>query len=60
MRLDAPVYGLHWGDGVLRATLADDRLTLDEFSFRAGDGKFAASGVIAAAPSGDEHRGEVR
>ncbi len=53
LRLDAPVYGLHWGDGVLRATLADDRLTLDEFSFRAGDGKFAASGVIAAARSGD-------
>ncbi len=54
LRLDAPVYGLHWGDGVLRATLADGRLTLDEFSFRAGDGKFAASGVIAAAPPRDD------
>jgi translocation and assembly module TamB len=54
LRLDAPAYGLHWGDGVLQATLADDRLTLDEFSFRAGDGKFAASGVIAVASPRDD------
>ncbi len=50
LKLDAPQYGLHWGDGLLRARLGEGRLTLDEFSFRAGEGRFAASGVIAAAP----------
>jgi translocation and assembly module TamB len=45
---------------VLRATLVDDRLRLDEFSFRAGDGKFAARGVIAAAGEGDDPDAKAR
>lgn len=49
LKLDAPVYGLHWADGVLRARLDERHLTLDEFSFSAGDGRFRASGVVAAA-----------
>jgi len=60
LRMDVPVYGLHWTDGVLRATLADGRLLLDEFSFRAGDGKFAASGVIAAAHDGEAADAKAR
>jgi translocation and assembly module TamB len=49
LKLDAPEYGLHWGEGVLRARLDTQRLTLEEFSFSAGEGRFRASGVVAAA-----------
>jgi translocation and assembly module TamB len=50
LRLDAPAHGLHWTDGVLRARIGDGQLALDEFSFRAGDGHFTATGTVAATP----------
>jgi translocation and assembly module TamB len=48
LRLDAPAYGLHWTDGVLRARIGGGQLALDEFSFQAGDGRFTAAGTVAA------------
>ncbi len=47
LRIDAPQYGVHLKDGRLRARLAASSITLDELSFRAGEGTFAAQGTLA-------------
>jgi translocation and assembly module TamB len=45
--LDAPQYGVHVGDGRLRAHLAASGIALDEAHFTGGDGTFDATGLIA-------------
>ncbi|MEP7182111.1 MAG: translocation/assembly module TamB domain-containing protein [Betaproteobacteria bacterium] len=52
LRLDAPQYGLHWKDGRINARVADDAVTLDEFSFAGGDGRFTASGTLPTVRAG--------
>ncbi len=47
LRIDAPQYGISLRDGRIRARLARDMLTLDEFSLSGGDGRFVAQGVLA-------------
>ncbi|MEO8507471.1 MAG: translocation/assembly module TamB domain-containing protein [Betaproteobacteria bacterium] len=49
LRFDLPQYGVHLKDGRLRARLAERTLTLDEFSFAGGNGRFAAKGTLARA-----------
>jgi len=53
LRMAAPTYGLHWTEGVLRARIGNGQLAVDEFSFLAGDGRFTATGTVAAAPGKD-------
>jgi translocation and assembly module TamB len=47
LRLDAPQYGVHIIDGRARARLAQGVVTLDELSFKGGDGRFTAHGTLA-------------
>ena len=46
LRLDFPVYGMHFLDGKLRAVLDEGKLTLEELSFSGGDGRFNAHGTL--------------
>ncbi len=46
LRVDAPQYGLHWRDGVLRAHADADVLTIDEFVIAGGDGRFRVTGTV--------------
>ena len=52
LTLDAPQYGMHWSGGTVRARVADTMVTLDEFAFAAGDGRFTVSGTLQAPKSG--------
>ncbi len=47
LRVDAPQWGVAIRDGRLRATLAQDTLSLQELALHGGDGSFTASGVLA-------------
>jgi translocation and assembly module TamB len=47
LRIDAPQYGVHMIEGRARAKLAQGEMTLEELSFRGGDGRFTALGTIA-------------
>jgi translocation and assembly module TamB len=44
--IEAPQYGVYLKDGHLRASLADDQVTISELSLKAGDGRFQASGTM--------------
>ncbi len=44
--LQMPPYGVFLKEGVLRATLEGDRLRIERFSIRAGDGQLSASGAL--------------
>ncbi|MBK7332087.1 MAG: translocation/assembly module TamB domain-containing protein [Betaproteobacteria bacterium] len=57
LRFDAPQWGLHFGEGVLSATIGQGAVTLDGLSFRAGDGTFRASGTLARARREGEPEG---
>lgn len=52
LQIDAPAYGVHVGDGRLRAHLAANGIALDELHFSGGDGTFDASGLIAIPGNG--------
>ncbi|MEO6927656.1 MAG: translocation/assembly module TamB domain-containing protein [Casimicrobiaceae bacterium] len=54
LRVDAPQWGLSLADGRLRASLAQNVVKLDEFSFAGGDGRFTASGTLARADANGE------
>ena len=56
LRIDSPRYGVHVSDGDLRAHLEAAGIALDDVRFRAGDGTFVASGLIALPGA----RGEAR
>ncbi|HVF65798.1 MAG TPA: translocation/assembly module TamB domain-containing protein [Casimicrobiaceae bacterium] len=43
---DMPEYGINYREGRLRVVSGPQGLRLDELTFRAGDGRFVASGVI--------------
>jgi translocation and assembly module TamB len=47
MRVNAPQFGVHVTDGVLRAHLARNGIALDTLHFTGGDGTLDASGLIA-------------
>ncbi|HEY5366140.1 MAG TPA: translocation/assembly module TamB domain-containing protein, partial [Casimicrobiaceae bacterium] len=49
LRIDAPQWGVSLTDGRLRASLANNVVTLDEFTFAGGDGRFTATGTLAHA-----------
>ncbi|MEP7206988.1 MAG: translocation/assembly module TamB domain-containing protein [Casimicrobiaceae bacterium] len=49
VRIDAPQYGLHWHDGVLRAHTDGKLITIDDFSIAAGDGRFRVTGTVPIA-----------
>ncbi len=57
LRVDAPQWGLALSDGRLRASLAKNVITLDEFAFKGGDGHFSATGTLARAGAGDDGDG---
>lgn len=48
LTIEAPQYGVYLKDGRLRARLSDDEMTVSELSFRAGEGRFVASGTMPA------------
>ena len=52
LRVDAPPYGIALRDGRVRAHLADGGLAIDEISIMGGEGKFTASGTVAARREG--------
>jgi len=54
LRFDLPQYGVHLRDGTLRARLADRTVTLDDFSFGGGSGRFVATGTIARPTPGSD------
>lgn len=54
LKLQAPQYGVALKDGLLRARLTDEAVTVSEFSFAAGDGRFVASGTLPASSGGGE------
>ena len=56
LRLEAPQYGVALKDGRLRARLTDEAVTVGEFSFAAGDGRFVASGTLPASSAGEGAR----
>ncbi|MGH8852072.1 MAG: translocation/assembly module TamB domain-containing protein, partial [Casimicrobiaceae bacterium] len=56
LKVEAPQYGVALKDGRLRARLADDAVSVSEFSFAAGDGRFVASGTLPAANGGEGAR----
>jgi translocation and assembly module TamB len=47
LQIDAPQYGVHIGDGQLRAHLVSTGIALDSLHFTGGDGTFDANGLIA-------------
>jgi translocation and assembly module TamB len=57
LRFDAPQWGLHFGEGVLSATIEQGAVALDGLSFRAGDGTFRATGTLARARREGEPEG---
>ena len=48
LKLEAPQYGVALKDGRLRARLSEQELSVSEFSFTAGQGRFVASGTLPA------------
>jgi len=56
LRADAPQYGVHLTGGRLRASLADNVVTLDEFVITGGAGRFTAQGTLARTDSLDAAR----
>ncbi|HEV7413371.1 MAG TPA: translocation/assembly module TamB domain-containing protein, partial [Casimicrobiaceae bacterium] len=48
LRLEAAQYGVALKDGYLRARLTDQVVSVSEFSFAAGQGRFVASGTLPA------------
>ncbi len=54
LRIDAPQWGIALSDGTLRASLAQNVVTLDSFAFKGGDGRFTASGTLARASAGGD------
>jgi translocation and assembly module TamB len=52
LRIDAPQYGVHLVEGRARAQLAQGTITLEDFSFRGGDGTFTAHGTLALPDGG--------
>jgi translocation and assembly module TamB len=48
LTIEAPQYGVYLKDGRLRARLSDDDMTVSELSFKAGEGRFLASGTMPA------------
>jgi|GEM_PF-900420 len=46
LSIDAPRYGVHLGDGELRAHLTQGGVALDRFHITGGDGSFDAWGVV--------------
>ncbi|MEP6655932.1 MAG: translocation/assembly module TamB domain-containing protein [Betaproteobacteria bacterium] len=46
LTVDAPQYGLHWRDGILRARLENEVLHVDPFMVTGGDGRFVAQGSV--------------
>ena len=48
LKIEAAQYGVYLKDGIVRARLADDAVTVREMSFAAGEGHFVASGVLPA------------
>jgi translocation and assembly module TamB len=48
LTLDAPQYGMHWSGGTVRARVVDNVVTLDEFAFASGAGRFTVSGTLQA------------
>jgi translocation and assembly module TamB len=48
LKVEAAQYGVALKDGRLRARLSDDVVNVSEFSFAAGEGRFAASGTLPA------------
>jgi translocation and assembly module TamB len=52
LRVDAPPYGIALRDGRVRAHLADGGLAIDEISIMGGEGRFTASGTVAARREG--------
>ncbi|HJU23437.1 MAG TPA: translocation/assembly module TamB domain-containing protein [Casimicrobiaceae bacterium] len=46
LSFDAPRYGVHLGDGQLRAHLTQAGVALDRFHITGGDGSFDASGLV--------------
>ena len=57
--IEAPQYGVYLKDGRLRAHLSDDNVTLSELSFKAGDGRFLASGTMPSVMSSNAAAGTV-
>jgi len=49
---DLPVYGVTMKDGTLTARLEGDRLSVESFSIRGGEGRFTASGTLPLGTSG--------
>jgi translocation and assembly module TamB len=47
LRVDSPKYGVHVGNGTLRAHLARNGVVLDALHFAGGEGTLDASGLIA-------------
>ncbi|MEP6997008.1 MAG: translocation/assembly module TamB domain-containing protein [Betaproteobacteria bacterium] len=56
LKLEAPQYGVALKDGRLRARLTDEAVSVSEFSFAAGDGRFVASGSLPASRDVDGGR----
>ena len=54
LRIDAPQWGVALAEGKLRATLADNVVTLATFDFKGGDGHFTASGTLGRANADGE------
>ncbi len=48
LRLEAAQYGVALKDGLLRARLSEQAVSVSEFSFAAGEGRFVASGTLPA------------
>ncbi len=46
LRVDMPQYGVSYRDGQLRIASGPEGLKLEELSFKAGDGRFIAAGLI--------------
>ena len=47
LQVDAPQYGVHLGDGRVRAHLVATGIAIDDAHFTGGDGTFDASGLVA-------------
>jgi translocation and assembly module TamB len=47
LQIDAPQYGVHIDDGLLRAHLTTTGIAIDTLRLRGGDGTFEASGQVA-------------
>ena len=54
LRVDAPQWGIALADGRIRASLQDNVVTLDTFTFTGGDGQFTAHGTLARANGGGD------